>query len=163
MLGNIIKRIFLNVPLFILITSVVALVFAYISEYMFDLLPCNLCYYQRYVYMSAILTSISAILLSAKNKLFILFSILSILIILVGAGVAFFHMGVEYKWFEQLSGCEGDINYLDNIKLGDFSDAGAVPCDKPQFEFILSMAGWNFIISLLIAIYTFIIFIKFRK
>lgn len=137
----------LNIPLFILIASGLALAGAYLSEYVFGLAPCLLCYYQRYAYWAVMALCIIALI--AKNhsrKTYLLFTLLAIVGLLIETGIAFFHMGVEYKWFEMLSGCKGSLDYLDTITTLDNIDyEPVIPCDQPPFVYILSMAGWNMI------------------
>lgn len=160
-----ILKIFSNTPLFIFIVSVFALLAAYISEYIFGLKPCVLCYYQRYAYWAAIGICILCFLIQTKiNKLYLLLNILALIALATEVGIAFFHMGVEYKWFEMLSGCKGSMGYLDTITTPDKASSEIViPCDKPAFVYILSMAGWNVVYSLGALIVALIFFIRKLK
>ena len=84
--------------------------------------------------------------------------------LLVGAGIAGFHVGVENGRFQLASDCEvaaevpSTIEEVRNQLIG----TPAAPCNKPQFVFLgISMAGWNFFFSSFIGLYT--LSIVFRK
>lgn len=140
-----------NLLSLLLLYSVAALGGAYISEYGFGLEPCILCLYQRIPYFIVIV--LGALGLTFARKFKKLLTIVSILTIFAGACIAFYHMGVEYKWFVMQTSCDNfdpaptSFEELQRQVLGKT----AVPCDKPQLVFIgLSMAGWNLVISLLV-------------
>ena len=101
--------------LLIPIGSLLALLFAYISEYGFNMKPCTLCYYQRYAYMIAIVASFLALLSKYSFKLSLLFTILAMLSILAEILIAGFHTGVEYGWWKWESACTGSLDYLSRI------------------------------------------------
>ena len=84
--------------------------------------------------------------------------------LLIGAGIAGYHVGVENGKFHLENGCESSepvattLEELRNQLIGK----PAAPCDKPQFVFLgISMAGWNFFFSAFAGIYT--LMIVFRK
>lgn len=139
--------------------SIAALAFAYISQYGFGLEPCILCLYQRKPFFAAIVLGLGAFFLAGQRKkaAFILILLCGIAF-LIGAAIAGFHVGVEQKWWKGLDACGGTIpdklsiealkTYLENRK--------AVRCDEPAFVlFGISMAGYNLILSLALAVLTF--------
>jgi disulfide bond formation protein DsbB len=138
------------------LTSAGALSFAYISQYGFGLDPCQLCYYQRIPYFLNIALGILAFLLASRNKktASILLA-LSALSFLTGAVLAGFHVGVEQHWWKGLESCS---NYAmpGNASVADLKkfllNRAPVRCDIPAFVlFGISMAGYNFILSLVLA------------
>lgn len=73
------------------------------------------------------------------------------LIFLIGAGLAGYHVGVEYKWWAGPSGCGGGTGLADNTEalLQALQNEKIVRCDEVAFTlFGLSMAGYNFLASL---------------
>lgn len=154
-------------PLFLLISSLMSLGAAYLAQYGFGLKPCILCLYQRVPYGVVIVSSLclcirmeSAVL---KN---ILYGIV-LLSLLVGAGIAFYHMGVEYKWFAGPDTCSGQggavPKTLEEMRA-QLIGTKAVRCDQPQFLFLsLSMAAWNMLWSLFLAAITCMGIMKGRK
>lgn len=145
---------------FILIASVAALLFAYITEYGFGMKPCTLCYYQRYAYMAAIITALMAWILQNQPKLSLTATILALLSIIAEVFIALFHTGVEYGWWKWESACTGSLDYLTRIDNPLPEDILVIPCDQPAFTLLLSMAGWNTVYALIIALISIIILIK---
>jgi len=77
---------------------------------------------------------------------------LIMLTLLVSFGLAFWHVGVEYKWWDGPKGCVGGgtVN-IDPSTLLDSLDQKIKPpaCDEALWHFLgLSMAAWNTIASL---------------
>jgi len=93
--------------LIVLLISAAALGTAYTSQYVGGLDPCQLCLYQRWPWWGALaiaaLTLIPA--LTGKAQRFLL--LLAGLVLLGGAALAFYHAGVEYKWWPGPSTCGG--------------------------------------------------------
>jgi len=127
-----------------------ALAMAYGSEHIYGLLPCVLCIYQRIPYFMVI---ILAVIANFTNHIIAsLLIILCGLTLLIGAGIAAYHVGVEHGKFQMTEGCTDTspdnvttIEQLRNTIVG----TPAAPCDKPALMFIgLSMAGWNAILSI---------------
>lgn len=152
----------LSVPAIIVGGSVFALLSAYISQYVFGLQPCPLCYYQRYPYWGAIAVGIILFHIPFDyKKIYGLILIIAISLLIVDAGIAFYHMGVEYKWFSGLQECGADAsaNSVEDI-LAQIEATNAIRCDEPAFVAILSMAGWNFVYLLAMITASLWIFLK---
>lgn len=121
---------------------------AYISEYVFGLYPCEMCWWQRYPHFAALALGIVALFTPKYAKFLTIISALSIAISgLIGG----FHAGVEYGWWEGVTGCavgfDPDADILESIM-----NAPLVRCDETPWElFNISLAGYNFIFSLLAA------------
>lgn len=151
---NYLKIIAKNLNLSLLLISVFALLFAYISQYIFHHHPCTLCYYQRWPFFAIISLIILGFFL-AKNYQKLIFKI-CLLLLLLNSFIAIYHVGVEKKIFQGPSGCAAkDLNSYDNIE--DLAKAlkatKAVKCSEPTFFFLnLSMASWNVIYCLFFVI-----------
>lgn len=123
-----------------------ALAFQHIGQ----LPPCKLCIWQRYPHVAAILIGAVALVLPGS-----LLPILGLVAALATAGVALFHTGVERKWWEGLQSCSApDISNLSPQELLEaINNAPLVQCDQiPWDMFGLSMANWNMLISLGLAV-----------
>jgi disulfide bond formation protein DsbB len=152
----------LAVPAIIVGGSVFALLLAYISQYVFGLQPCPLCYYQRYPYWAAIAIGVILFYIPFNyKKIYGLILIIAISLLIVDAGTAFYHMGVEYKWFGGLAEC-GDDTSAGSVQdlLAQIEATNAIRCDEPAFVIILSMAGWNFVYLLAMIAATLLVFFK---
>lgn len=120
---------------------------ALIAEYGFGLPPCEMCWWQRYPHIVALVLAVSALLTRRTATVGVLV-VLAALAILISGLIGGFHAGVEYGWWSGLTRCTasgvGDGNALDAIL-----NAPLVRCDvAPWSLFGISLAGFNFLISL---------------
>ena len=146
------KNIKIEPLLFLLLGSISALTFAYISQYVFDYQPCILCLYQRKPFFAVIaLSLISLTFLKTKKAKKISF-FCCVIFLLINCCIAFYHVGVEKKIFRGPNTCSSEnLNEINNLQ--DLEKAlmktKAIRCDQPSFVFLkLSMAAWNFIYCL---------------
>lgn len=146
------KNFFKNYLFLALLASFVALISAYISQYIFGLEPCILCYHQRKPFFIIIVISLIFLLIQKLKKYQKFGAILCAITFLINAGIAFYHSGVEMKFFEGPKTCSiSNIEDVDDLEqLTKFIlSSKAVKCDQPQFHFMkLTMANWNFLYSL---------------
>lgn len=146
-------------PLLLLLFSGGSLVLAYISQYGFGLEPCILCLYQRIPHFVVAGLAIIMMCLNRFFKLRMALMLLSSISLLTGAGIAFYHAGVEKGVFvmEQECGQTSEAEDMSYNELESFLlQSPHVPCDKPQFVFLgLSMAMWNMLFSAFIGILVF--------
>jgi disulfide bond formation protein DsbB len=142
-------------PLIALIASLAMLAAAHGFERFGGLAPCALCLTQREVYWGAATlagVALAAMRLWPRAAPAQAFNALLGIAFLAGAGVAGFHMGVEFKWWPGPASCAG--GGLDGLSVDSLAEAltGAatvVRCDEAAWVFLgLSMAGWNMVISL---------------
>lgn len=137
-------------PLAILIAAIGALGGAYGSQSLGDLQPCKLCLYQRWPWWIAGGLAALAILLPAAAILKGRGMIAIGLILFVGASIAFYHAGVEYKWWEGPATCSGIAEMpqtLAELHAG-LKQAAIIRCDEvPWSLFGISMAGYNGLFS----------------
>lgn len=134
---------------------------AYISQYGFDLYPCEMCWWQRYPHFAALFFGILAFLVpkfAAKvaQTLVWLAAISMAISGLIGA----FHAGVEYGWWEGITGCAVTADPNADI-LESIMNAPLVRCDVTPWElFGISLAGYNFIFSFAAALLIMILLLK---
>lgn len=117
---------------------------AYISEYIFGLFPCEMCWWQRWPHFAAVALAFLGFV-AAPKKLWVA---LAALAILVSGLIGGFHAGVEYNWWEGITGCATtDVMSFDVIR-----------CDVAPWSLLgVSLAGWNFLISTSSAIMIFVL------
>lgn len=145
-----------QIPWLISAISVVTLATALAFEHLGGLDPCSLCLQQRYAYYFLIPTALMAGVLSRETNLGLAPIVLIALCTLAAAAnviLAGYHAGVEYKWWEGPQGCTG-VNLMPG-SLDEFrqqlSGVKVPRCDEiPWSLFDISMAGYNFLISLLL-------------
>jgi disulfide bond formation protein DsbB len=116
---------------------------AYLSEYAFGLVPCEMCWWQRYAHFAALAIALLSTVLAHKR----LWIALAGIAILVAGLIGGFHAGVEYGWWEGLTACS-TLNVGGGDPLEAIMNAPVVRCDEVQWSlFGISLAGFNFLIS----------------
>ncbi len=119
---------------------------ALISQYGFGLYPCEMCMWQRWPHLAAIVFALLAFLFRSGvwSKPLVVAAAMSILISgLIGG----FHAGVEYGWWEGLTSCATNIPAGGDM-LDSIMNAPLVRCDvAPWSLFGISLAGYNFLLS----------------
>lgn len=147
-------------PLIALLASAAMLAAAHVFERFAYFLPCQLCLRQREVYWAAIAMAATGLILwnIRQNRRFLVaFNVMLALVFLTGAVVAVFHAGVEWRWWPAPTGCvDGAVDVM-NVDIGaiDERTATASCLDAPWRMLGLSMAGWNALISLGLALVSF--------
>jgi len=115
---------------------------ALVSQYLFGLPPCEMCWWQRYPHGAAVLLAVGAF--AVRSDLLVR---LAALAILVSGAIGGFHAGVEYGWWEGLTRCATDA-LAGGDPLEAIMNAPVIRCDvAPWSLFGISLAGWNFLIS----------------
>jgi len=114
---------------------------AYVSQYVFGLFPCEMCWWQRWPHFAALaFAGLSYLIVPAR-----VWVALAGLAIITSGLIGGFHAGVEYGWWEGITGCSTLPSAVDVM---DVSAAPLVRCDvAPWSLFGVSLAGWNFLIS----------------
>ncbi len=122
---------------------------AYVAQYGFGLYPCEMCWWQRYPHFVALACAVLA-MLRPRATLLVWLAALSIAVSgLIGA----FHAGVEYGWWEGVTACAATPGAGKGDPLEAILDAPLVRCDvTPWSLFGVSLAGWNFLISIAAAL-----------
>jgi disulfide bond formation protein DsbB len=124
---------------------------AFGSQYLGGLYPCEMCWWQRYAHMAAILPAALAFSAPAESARSRALTLLAALAIAVSGAIAVYHAGVEAKIFEGFTQCTATVSKglstADLLK--QITHAPLVRCDEVQFRFLgISLAGWNAIFSL---------------
>ncbi len=120
--------------------------------------PCELCLGQRIPYYVGLplLVLIIGGWSKIPAKLRIAMTLVVAAIFLWSTYLGAFHAGVEWKFWPGPTACAGTGEGLDFSALSSINDARVVPCDDPEFRFLgLSFAGYNALISALIAAFLF--------
>tara|TARA_A100001391_G_scaffold136353_1_gene94985 strand:- start:3574 stop:4053 length:480 start_codon:yes stop_codon:yes gene_type:complete len=133
-----------NARILALIVPLALLGGAYLSEYGFGLYPCEMCWWQRYPHFVAAGLALLAFVAPPKR----VWTGLAGLAIAVSGAIGLFHAGVEYGWWEGITGCSATVSGTENA-LEAVLNAPIIRCDVAQWDlFGISLAGWNALISL---------------
>ncbi len=129
---------------------------AYFFQYVLGVQPCELCLLQRKVYYVAIpLALIVAFVVSRQPPRSVAIGGLALLaiVMLIGAGIAVYHSGVEWKLWPGPAECTGDVGSFGNAGglLEQMQKTNIVRCDQATRYFGVSLANANIVISLVLA------------
>lgn len=131
-------------PVLVLLASVIVLGAALVSQYGFGLEPCVLCIWQRWPYVAAI--ALGAAGAALRNSPLLPWTLAAGgAALLIGSGIAVYHVGVEQHWWAGTAACTGGptATTLEDLRA-QLMGRPPVRCDEPAFVFLgLSMAGWN--------------------
>lgn len=148
---------------FALAASLAMLGAAHAFERFAGLAPCNLCLKQREVFWGAVAISLVATLWALISRAsrgtpriaaFLLAAVFA-----TGAITAGFHAGGELKWWDLPAACaaggSASLESLTSLALGIGPAPKPPMCDAVPWSWLgVSMAGWNFLISLALAVFS---------
>ena len=142
--------------LFIAAASIAILAAVWIFQGM-GYAPCELCLTQRYAFYAAIPLALLTAFLAGRSAHGLAragFALLA-LVFVASAVLAAYHAGVEYHWWAGPTACTGGPGSLDvNDLVKALDSVKVVRCDEVQLRIAgLSLAGWNVIASLVLAVY----------
>ncbi len=118
------------------------------GAYLFQFLgypPCQMCLWQRWPHVAAIIIGILAVSMPGK-----VMPILGALAAGITGALGVFHTGVERDWWDGPSSCSGGggLNGLSGTDLLAIEGPAVIMCDVVSWEFLtLSMASWNALAS----------------
>jgi disulfide bond formation protein DsbB len=131
---------------------------AWFFQLVLDIRPCPLCLEQRYAYYLAIpLGVLIAIAAARDTRRAVLIAALAVLAAaaLANAVLGTYHAGVEWGLWQGPTECSGPIGNLGSAGnlLERLDTVKVIRCDEVQWRFMgLSLAGYNVLISLLMAV-----------
>lgn len=132
---------------------------ALVGQYGFDLHPCDLCIYQRWPHGIVIALGLVGGLAIKKQSVQTTLLYLCMIALLIGAGIAFYHSGVELGWFKGPDACSSHTSgslSLEELRA-QIAGAALVSCAQAMaYIFGLSMAAWNVLVSVGLVIITMI-------
>jgi disulfide bond formation protein DsbB len=130
---------------------------AWFFQLMMGIQPCELCLAQRYAYYLVVplgaLTAIGAAKDAPRGALVAGLAVIA-LATLGNAGLAAYHAGVEWGFWQGPTACTGPVGNLGSAGslLQRLDTVKVVRCDEVQWKFLgLSLAGYDVLISLLMA------------
>ena len=134
---------------------------AYVSQYVFDLYPCEMCLWQRWPHFAALALALLSFVVPPKNWLVAL----AAGGILTSAAIGGFHAGVEYGWWEGVTSCTAIPEVGSGQSARDaIMDAPLIRCDEAPWDlFGISLAGYNFLISAAAGLAIFTLLLKERR
>jgi disulfide bond formation protein DsbB len=136
-----------NAALAVLVIAAATIIGAWIFEFA-GYAPCPLCLQQRWAYYALIpLAAIAATAAPARRP------ILGLMVPIAIASMIFgiYHSGVEWKWWRGPGTCAGSLDA--GTLLPSLDNTPVISCEDAALRiFGLSLAGWNAVISLAMAV-----------
>ena len=130
---------------------------AWFFQLVLEILPCPLCLEQRYAYYLAVPLGLLVAIAAARGvprPLLVAGLALLAAAALANAVLGGYHAGVEWGFWQGPTDCSGPIVDLSKAGglLARLDSVKVVRCDEVQWRFLgLSLAGYNILISLLMA------------
>ena len=153
-------KIILNV---ILLFSIFALIAAYFIQYILGHQPCNLCLIERIPYISVIIVIIFCLTFKKFEKIsFIILSLIFFFAVLI----SFYHFGIEQGFFKESLVCDLKSGYkiLTPEELLDELKKRTISCKDVTFTIMgFSLATINTVISLMLSVTTYKIYLNYEK
>src|SRR5882757_5330358 len=130
----------------------------YYVQYVMLLAPCPLCLEQRIAfYVSVPLAALLWLGAShgASRKVLMLGFIIIAAFMLWNAGLATYHAGVEWKWWQGPTDCSGPIDKIGSVgnMLKQLQRISLVRCDEAALRILgISLSGYDALVSLFLAV-----------
>jgi disulfide bond formation protein DsbB len=142
-------------PAWLAVAGIVMLGGALLFQHVGGLQPCVLCIYQRWPWGIAIGLGVIALVFVKQPKARGAIALLGSLTLLVGAGIGAFHVGVEQGWWQGTPGCGATLSSGGSIEdiTAQLLATPVVRCDEIAWSLAgISMAGYNALVSLVLAV-----------
>jgi disulfide bond formation protein DsbB len=141
-------RIVVTIPV-LLALSVIVIADVFFFQYVMGLVPCEICYVERWPWYAAVLIT-GGLLAFRPPALLPWAPALLILLFLASVAIGVYHVGVEQHIFAGPDACTGPTLHGNSIEelTRQLRATPAVRCDEPQWTlFGVSLAGWNVVVS----------------
>src|SRR5229473_4954915 len=150
---------------FVLIAGAIVLGGALLSQYWGGLAPCELCLMQRWPWGAAIVISFVATMVGSRPALPWV-ALLLAAAFAIGSALAFYHVGVEQRWFAGPTACSGAATAADTVEAlkAQILRQQPVRCDEVAWALWgVSLAGWNLLASLVMTGVCLAAFLRSRR
>jgi disulfide bond formation protein DsbB len=130
--------------------SAAILLAALALQYVGGLPPCRLCIWQRWPYVALIALGLLGWRWRPRAVL-----VVATLVLLGGAGLAAYHVGIEQGWWALPAGCVAGAGAETIEDLRRMLAEAPPACDQVGFTLLgLTLAGWDVVASLGLAAFT---------
>ena len=138
------------VPFVLLVIAATALGSAFTAEFVYNLEPCVLCMYQRIPFAILGILGLLAYLFEGRGAMAVLTALAGV-VLLIGAGLASYHVGVEQHWWASVASC-GDSAPIHALSMNEFQvllqQKPGKACGEVDWTiFGISMASYNAVFS----------------
>lgn len=149
----------------IVAVTVIALGTAFTAQFAYGLDPCILCVYQRVPYLLLAIVGVYGLGQAGKGPTHGI-ALLAALLFAVGAGIAFFHVGVEQGWWPSGLPCAGGLDPAQSSQdfLASLQKKPTKSCSDIDWAlFGVSMATYNAGVSAVMAVFCLIAWPRVKR
>ena len=146
---------FINIVLFL---SIFSLLFVFILQYEYGILPCKICIWQRWPHIFNIFIALIIISSSSIPNYIMVLGLINMFLAFI---LALYHYGLEQNLWNNVFTCNGKINF-NNLSteeiLKNLNNTPIKNCEIEAWNFLnLSLTGWNMILTLFMFLIWFLL------
>ena len=147
--------IFINTVLFL---SIFSLLFVFILQYEYGILPCKICIWQRWPHILNIFIALIIISTSSIPNYIMVLGLINMFLAFI---LALYHYGLEQNLWDNVFSCSGEIKFNDLSTeeiLKNLNNTPIKTCEIEAWNFLnLSLTGWNMILTLFMSVIWFLL------
>lgn len=138
----------------IAVVGALTIAVVYFFQYVLLILPCPLCLEQRISYYVCVPLALLLLLGAnhgAARKVMLLGFLVIAVVMLWNTGLAVYHAGVEWKFWQGPIDCSGPIDKFGSVStmLQQLQRISVVRCDEASWRFLgISLSGYDALVSL---------------
>ena len=142
----------------VMFLSIFSLMFVFILQYEYGILPCKICIWQRWPHIFNIFLAL-IILSASPTPIYI--NIIGLINMFFAFILALYHYGLEQNLWDNVFSCSGEVSF-NNLStkeiLKNLNNTPIKNCEIEAWNFLnLSLTGWNMILTLLMALIWFLL------
>ena len=141
---------FINTVLFL---STFSLLFVFILQYEYGILPCKICIWQRWPHIFNIFIALIIISSSSIPNYIMVLGLINMFLAFI---LALYHYGLEQNLWDNVFSCSGEIKFNDLSTeeiLKNLNNTPIKTCEIEAWNFLnLSLTGWNMILTIFISL-----------
>ena len=141
---------FINTVLFL---SIFSLLFVFILQYEYGILPCKICIWQRWPHIFNIFIALIIISSSSIPNYIMVLGLINMSLAFI---LALYHYGLEQNLWDNVFSCSGEIKFNDLSTeeiLKNLNNTPIKTCEIEAWNFLnLSLTGWNMILTIFICL-----------
>ncbi len=141
---------FINTVLFL---SLFSLLFVFILQYEYGILPCKICIWQRWPHIFNIFIALIIISSSSIPNYIMVLGLINMFLAFI---LALYHYGLEQNLWDNVFSCSGEIKFNDLSTeeiLENLNNTPIKTCEIEAWNFLnLSLTGWNMILTIFISL-----------
>jgi len=142
----------------VLILSLSSLIFVFILQYEYGILPCKICIWQRWPHIFNIILVLIILSSSLKTNFVFVFGLINMFLAFI---LALYHYGLEQNLWDNVFSCTGKIEFNELSTeeiLKNLNNTPIKNCEIEAWNFLnLSLTGWNLILTFFMSLIWFIL------